>query len=334
MQPSCYLSRMTDLLRCVRAQRLAARASVIAIAAGALLAPRAASAFCRTTTTPIPANYSPTRGCFTDGLPLFWKGACVGYSVNNAASQSIPLETATNVIDAAFASWNGAACGGSQVGIATSNLGPAECDEVRYNTGGPNQNVIIFRDTKWPYSDPNNTLGLTTVTFNADTGEIYDADMEINSTGGNLTTTTSVPANGFDLLSVITHEAGHFLGLAHATDATATMYASYRPGTSALRTLSDDDVAGMCAIYPNENERNVASSVSASGVLAADACDATPRHGFGSACAENPTPSESDSGGSGGCAIGARPSSTSAALWVIAGVAVAAAASRRRRGPS
>ena len=323
---------MTDLLRCARAQRLAARASVIAIAAGALLAPRAVSASCRTTTTPIPANYSPTRGCFTDGLPLFWKGACVGYSVNDAASKRIPLETATNVIDAAFASWNGVACaGGSPVGITASNLGPAACDEVRYNTRGPNQNVIIFRDTKWPYSDPNNTLGLTTVTFNADTGEIYDADMEINSTAGNLTTSTAVPANGFDLLSVITHEAGHFLGLAHATDSTATMFASYKPGTSALRTLSDDDVEGMCAIYPNATERSVAASVSASGVLAADSCDATPRHGFGSACAESsPTPSETNSSGN-GCAIGARPSSMGSGAWAVAGLAVAAAVSLQRR---
>src|SRR6185436_4346321 len=108
-----------------------------------------------------------------------------------------------------------------------SNLGPATCTEVLYNQNGPNQNVIVFRDDKWPYSDPNNTLGLTTVTFNADTGEIYDADMELNATAKNLSTSVAVPANGFDLLSVVTHEAGHFLGLAHATSATSTMYASY-----------------------------------------------------------------------------------------------------------
>ena len=143
------------------------------------------------------------------------------------------------------------------VGITTSNLGPVECAEVRYNPNGPNQNVIVFRDDKWPYSDPNNTLGLTTVTFNADTGEILRRRHGDQLHGKNLSTGDTVPANGFDLLSVITHEAGHFLGLAHATNSTATMYASYKPGTSTLRTLTADDIAGVCEIYPSTAERTV-----------------------------------------------------------------------------
>lgn len=326
---------MLDLLRRARrssAGRLATHASAIAIVAAVSLAPRLAEAFCRTTTTPVPANYSPTRGCFTDGLPLFWKGACVGYSVNGAADASIPLDTATSIIDAAFDSWNHVVCAsGSNVGITASNLGPVQCSEVRYNMNGPNQNVIVFRDDRWPYSDPNNTLGLTTVTFNADTGEIYDADMEINGAGGNLSTSATVPANGFDLLSVITHEAGHFLGLAHATDPKSTMYASYKPGTSALRTLTEDDVAGICEIYPSATERNVATTVSSTGTTPAEACDPTPRHGFASSCAEDPAPSESSS--SGGCAVAsssASPRPSSSALLVILGLGLTAATTRRR----
>jgi hypothetical protein len=274
----------------------------LAIPIALMAVSRDADAFCRTTTEPVPADYSPSRGCFTQGLPLFWKGQCVGYSPNSAASVHIPLATATSIIDESFATWNAVKCGSGSVGITTSDLGTVECAEVRYNPNGPNQNVIIFRDTTWPYSDPNNTLGLTTVTFNADTGEIYDADMELNATGKNLSTSDTVPANGFDLLSVITHEAGHFLGLAHATDATATMFASYKPGTTSLRTLADDDIAGICEIYPSTATRNVAASVSSMGVIASDACDATPRHGFGSACAENPAPADSSKSG---CAVAA-----------------------------
>jgi hypothetical protein len=326
---------MTVSLRRVLARRLASRQSaiVVAIAGAALLSPHAAHAFCRTTTTPIPANYSPTRGCFTDGLPLFWKGACVGYSANSAASAIVPLEAATTVIDQAFDAWNNVSCpSGAMVGIATSNLGPVACSEVRYNTNGPNQNVIVFRDVKWPYSDPNNTLGLTTVTFNADTGEIYDADMEINATGGNLSTSNTVPANGFDLLSVITHEAGHFLGLAHATDSQATMFASYKPGSSSLRSLAADDIAGLCEIYPSSSMRTVAASVSATETVPADACDPTPRHGFASSCSENPAPSESTSD-SGGCSVGpgGGSSSRSAPVGLLLALAVAVSSCRRRR---
>lgn len=327
---------MTYLLRrarsCVR--RLGALPLALVLAAAM---PSAAQAFCRTTTTPLPASYSPSRGCFAEGLPLFWKNACVGYTINRQASAGIPLTTATTVIDEAFGTWNAVACPRGAVGIQASDLGPVDCSEARYNTNGANQNVIVFRENKWPYSDPNNTLGLTTVTFNADTGEIYDADMEINATGKNVSAAANVPANGYDLASVVTHEAGHFLGLAHATDASATMYASYKPGTTTLRSLRPDDVAGICAIYPTAAERTVDKTISATGTLAADACDPTPRHGFSSDCGSSAAPVESNTGG--GCAVTPAPrrgetGGGEAALLVLALGVLASGRRASRRGAS
>lgn len=303
------------------ADRLALRAAVVALA---LSVPTAAHAFCRTTTVPLPPSYSPSRGCFTEGLPLYWKGACVGYSLNEAASSRVSLDDATRIIDASFATWSAVTCaGGDAVGIRASNTGPVQCAEVRYNPTGPNQNLVVFREDRWPYNDPNNTLGLTTITYNADTGEIFDADMEINATGGNLTITDAVPPNGFDLASVVTHEAGHFFGLAHATDSRATMFASYKPGTSALRSLTQDDVDGVCAIYPTSSIRSVDETVAPGGQLAAAACDPTPRHGFGTTCDANPP--EDD----GGCSVGGR-ASPSGLAFVLGAVAVTAVRRRRR----
>lgn len=322
---------------CARRLVLAAlyASGALGIAAGIMLAPTTAHAFCRTTTTPIPASFSPTRGCFTDGFTLFWRGACVSYSVNSAASADIPLADAKRVIDAAFKSWNDVSCGGSAVGITASNIGDSACAEVKYNQYGPNQNVVIFRDDTWPYADPNNTLGLTTVTFNAENGEIFDADMEINASGKNLSISDTVPANGFDLLSVITHEAGHFLGLAHSTDNKSTMFASYRPGTSALRTLSADDGAGECEIYPSASRRRVDTSLSSTGLIPAGVCDPTPRHGFGAeSCAGNPAPEDSG-GSSGGCAVAASRVGSSdaerAGLGAVGVVFALVAAARVRR---
>jgi hypothetical protein len=305
--------------------RPGARCAAAATILVAFVAPRSAHAFCRTTTVPVPASYSPTKGCFTEGLPLYWRGACVSYSVVRAASARITLAEATPLIDQAFTTWTSAACSGGAVGIAASATDPVDCSEVKYNQNGPNQNMIAFRDTSWPYSDPNNTLGLTTVTFNADTGEIYDADMEINASGKNLTVGDPVPANGYDLLSVVTHEAGHFLGLAHATSATSTMFASYKPGTTSLRSLTADDVAGLCSIYPSSSERNVSTVVDPSGTLASTACDPTPRHGFGTTCAENPAPSQDK-----GCTI--TPKSTSASpMMALAGILSGILVRRRLR---
>lgn len=128
-----------------------------------------------------------------------------------------------------------------------------------------------------------NTLALTTVTYDARDGRILDADVEVNAwdgrTGGFLAlaphgwyytcgAAEPGPACGvagtpeccraygepgcqyLDLESVVTHEAGHFLGLAHVEDERATMYPTTRAGQVSQRSLDADDVAGLCAIYP------------------------------------------------------------------------------------
>ena len=322
-EPACYVQGMFYFGR---------RVLVAVLAVGSFAAPNVAHAYCRTTTQQLPANYSPSRGCFIDGLFLYWRNACVSYSINQEASRTIPFQEAKRVIDNAFGTWMAGTCeNGLPPGITVSNAGEAQCGEVRYNADGPNQNLIVFRDDGWPYQDPHSTLGLTTVTFNADTGEIYDADLEINSSGRNLSTSDRVPANGFDLASVITHEAGHFFGLAHATSTSATMYASYKPGTTALRTLAPDDVNGLCAIYPSSSVR-IATPVPSQGQssqVEALACDPSPRHGLTTACSE---PKEAKSGCSAGpCSASPDRTTTWATASTLAVGLFGMFAARRRR---
>lgn len=305
--------------------RCGMRLTLAVFASCALALPSSAYAFCRTTTQPLPPTYSPSRGCYTDGLLLFWRNACVSYSLNEAASRSIPFEDAQRIVDDAFATWVNVTCAnGSPVGIAVSNMGAAACEEVKYNATTANQNLIVFRDDGWPYHDPHSTLGLTTVTFNAETGEIFDADMEINSSARNLSTGDTVGKSGFDLASVITHEVGHFFGLAHATDPRATMFASYRPGSIALRTLAEDDIDGICSIYPDGATRIVSPEVSMNETVDAEACDPTPRQGFTTECS---TPKKREN-----CAVTPCPSASWGASAGLAAGVVGLFVARRRRG--
>ena len=181
----------------------------------------------------------------------------------------------------AFTKWTGTSCptegtGRSRVSIDVRDLGPVDCGEVNYNQNGANQNVIVFRDDNWPHNDSNNTLALTTVTFNPDTGEIYDADMEVNTHDQRVTSTDPVPPDGYDFASIVTHETGHFLGLAHSGDNRATMFANYTPGATAMRNLTADDVAGICTVYRPDGTRAVLDGK----VTPGPQCDPTPRRGY------------------------------------------------------
>ena len=290
------------------------------VTCGALtVAARDASAFCRTTTVSIDPTFvsSPEQPCWTDGLPLYWKSACVGYSIQQDASKQVSFNDAQNGMETAFAQWTNATCttgtSSSKASIDVRFLGPVACHQVQYNQSGGNANIIMFDDDKWPHNDSNNTLGLTTVTYNINTGELYDADMEINTAQVVLTVNGPVPSDGFDFLSIVTHESGHFLGMAHSPDSHATMFAHYTQGQTSMRNLSADDVQGICTIYPPDGTRSTAD-----GGLPEGTCDPTPRHGYSGTC-----------GGGGGCAMapGSR-GDVSGALLV--GLAVVALRRKRR----
>lgn len=251
------------------------------------------------------------------GIPIYWPQACIGFSMQQDASVQVPLDVAGTIFATAFSRWTSADCGGAPPSISVTQLAAVECAEHEYNTdeANGNANAIIFRDDAWPYGGKN-TLALTTVTYNLETGEIRDADMELNS--AQVVFTTGDADVGFDLLSVATHEAGHFIGLAHSPVDTATMQPDYEPGSVDLRDLDADDVQGVCAAYPPAAQPGE--------------CDPTPRGGFQSECGAPVEPEES------GCctvAAGATSRAGGPLPWgaVLGLVSLLAFAARGRRSP-
>ena len=128
----------------------------------------------------------------------------------------------------------------------------------------------------WEGTDPL-TLALTTVSYGKSSGQIFDADIELNGWDGQSSSAppgffytcadppsavcTSIGQPGcieWDVQNTVTHEAGHVLGLGHNCDSAtptcpdplATMYPRAKLGETSKRVLREDDIDGICTLYP------------------------------------------------------------------------------------
>jgi MYXO-CTERM domain-containing protein len=197
------------------------------------------------------------------GPSLFWDDRNVivrphggGFEVAAGELVRVLLRSAT--------SWTAVDCSD-----LTVSLGPTTVQETvgfNWHAGSGdaiNQNIVLFRnDTpgdeldRWVHTL--GALAITTVTFDSQAGRLVDADIEINDTSFSFSTCDLDEAScrvAYDLENMLTHELGHVVGLDHPPSGDpgafeATMFASTSEGAIDKRDLADDDIAGICTIYP------------------------------------------------------------------------------------
>jgi hypothetical protein len=258
-----------------------------------------AEAYCRSTTCKGGDCLRDADGCKTTGEKLFWKSGCVGFSIQKDGTVNIPTKYVRQTIETSFVTWSELACESGVASIAFSLADDAVCKKTEYNDGGANANIILFQDTKWDYKGVDNTLAKTTVSFDPDTGEILDADIEVNHAFNDFS--ISDENVQYDLQSVLTHEIGHFIGIDHTLDETATMFAGYERGDIEPRSLEVDDVDAACAIYAPGRDA---------------ACNTKPKGGFSAECSDAQV---EDGGAEEGCAfVGRSPArGTLAVLFAL-----------------
>lgn len=312
-------------------------ASILTTLATLCLA-ESAHGFCRTTTCDPEEELCPVNddGCRVTGTPLYWPDLCVNFAVQAGGStlRGISAKQTQRALERAFQTWISADCGGGRTpSLGAVSLGEVHCSEVEFNqdgfdkdgerrVDGPNANLVVYRDELWPHAGEGNKLGVTTVTFVPSTGEILDADIELNALGTEFTTSDDLVRT--DLQSVLTHEVGHFLGLAHSFAPGATMNPEYDAGNLDFRSLSEDDRNAICAAYPPlEEAEQGAGGESPTGIV--DCRGSDPRYGYSRYCGE---PVLAD-----GCALTLAKNNGQTTFWLVGIGLVMTLWGRRRRSP-
>lgn len=219
-------------------------------------------AFCRTSSCELgeekrvdqslPACERDERDCVTEGKPLHWPSPCLYYAVQRDGSTKARIDAATfqQTVQEAFDAWAGAECeSGGSPRFQAQFQGFVGCRQREVVCGGTekNVNVMMFHDQDWP--ELPSVIGLTTPAGGVESGRLVDADLEINSESY----TFSLGASGageVQLLDVVAHEVGHFLGLSHSDAEGSLMSVGYESLQLSRELLTADDVAAICAAYP------------------------------------------------------------------------------------
>jgi hypothetical protein len=216
---------------------------VAPVAAVLLALASSAPAFQRETTDDPRCAEAPNVNCEHRGVPLEWRTFPVSFFIDPDSS-GLSAGTVIDVAEAAFTTWQNASRNGITFRFGgTTSVGGSNGDDGR--------NVIHFR----PFVGGRDTFAQSILTYDVETGELLDVDVELNDnfsfavlpSGQNDPTDPRV-----DLPAVLTHEAGHLLGLDHENrfGPAVVMYFSDTTGNTSHRNLSGDDRSGVRTIYP------------------------------------------------------------------------------------
>lgn len=197
---------------------------------------------------------SPARAyvrATVDGVPdrpIFWENRTISIELASASSTDVTPAELRAALDRSLGTWTRA---GDCTDVVLVDVGDALAATTSLDGGPPDHhNRVVVRESGWPAIVGPETLALTTVLYDRDTGAIVDADTDLNAVVHVFSTSDPPPAADDDVQNTLTHELGHTLGFAHSSDPDATMYVSAALAETSKRDLAADDLRAICETYP------------------------------------------------------------------------------------
>jgi len=182
------------------------------------------------------------------GVGLHWPDLCHVIYAHHEGSADVEDGSDIDAIRASIETWTAVECSAfTMIWGGLTNM-----EWIGYSSYGGNANIVIFHEDGWPYEQ--RPVAFTSVTYNPNSGIIFDADIELNAEDYEFTAGGPDKNPGdIDIQNTITHEAGHIVGLDHSAVGEATMFESSIFGEKLKRDLAHDDIAGICELYPIED---------------------------------------------------------------------------------
>lgn len=213
--------------------------------------------------------YECTRSDIDDATPIAWPIREVRYSVDGNANLDF------SAVDASFSTWSDVSCADLELRF----------DGVGFDTG---RGIFVTVASVDIMIDPA-TAALTNTFYHQKTGTILSSRIEldgVNKTFGDTATNMCTQTEEtYDLVSVLTHEVGHAIGLAHTvmydgSPSDPTMAPRLVACDTTKRDLAQDDIDAICALYPRDGAGACRGQpVMATTDLEESGCTATGAHG-------------------------------------------------------
>ncbi len=182
-------------------------------------------------------------------VPLRWFAEEAALCFDSTPPSELTQGAAQTLIEDSFQQWCHLSCSGQatpfdfQFGCTKKGRAIGYIDE----DGAENENLVMWVTSAAQWGHGAEVLALTSLTYDTVTGEIVDADLELNDPGFDF---SDNPDNTqADVMNTVVHEAGHVLGLDHSLNPAATMFSKAPLGEITKRDLANDDVNGFCALY-------------------------------------------------------------------------------------
>jgi hypothetical protein len=201
----------------------------------------------------------------SSGPSLFWRNRIVEMRPSLPKNASLSLNAILDAMHWAAQQWSNA--GGSDFKFQIGQPVAQRWVGYDWSQKRPNYNIVTVREDtqedfygEWMHAA--GVVALTRLTYVQKSGEIVDADIEINLANFSFEDCAQHPRSckhSFDLKNTLTHEFGHILGLAHPDESlektiTTTMFANSLAGEIKKRWLSPDDILGINFLYPPGKE--------------------------------------------------------------------------------